>query len=83
MRLNKNDKVKAIRDINMGNDRIISSGSMGTVIEDLNDVVIKDNLSRRPWEPEDVRPRTLALVEFDDSKLRGWINYKDLENVNV
>lgn len=56
------------------------AGTEGVVVEDLNEVVAKENAALRPGARTDDRPRYLALVKFENGR-QQWMWYPELEKV--
>ena len=56
---------------------LVPADTVGAVIEDLNEVVAKDN-TRLPPHARDTRPRDLALVRFAEYDAQGWLRYSEV-----
>ncbi len=83
MLLHTNDTVILTEPISLDNGIVIPKDTVGIVIEDLNEVVARENLIRPTWAPEDNRKRELALVKFMGSGRQCWTAYDKLRKIRA
>jgi len=84
--LKTGDKVRPLREFDLSTSatrKIVPAGTPGVVIEDLNEVVAKENQRPEIYGPPSHRHKDLALVRFEGHDAQGWLRYADIELIEA